>query len=130
MNFPTIIISKVVCSAYKGGAICGLCAAPGSSELPMLFATFGVQHIKFWQTPRSGRLSQAIEGRRGAFGTEGPKIIVCAVWVARDRLVAGGNNGDVDLILYDFVCASNLFIDYCPCLDFWFTVLFQKVSFQ
>lgn len=95
----TIIIkSKVVCSAYKGGALCGLCAAPGSSELPMLFATFGVQHIKFWQTPRSGRLSQAIEGRRGAFGTEGPKIIVCAVWVARDRLVAGGNNGDVDLI--------------------------------
>jgi len=88
-------VPLVVCSAYKGGAICGLCAAPGSSELPMLFTTFGVQHIKFWQTPRSGRLSQAIEGRRGAFGTEGPKIIVCAVWVARDRLVAGGNNGEI-----------------------------------
>ena len=109
---PVIIIiikSKVVCSAYKGGALCGLCAAPGSSELPMLFATFGVQHIKFWQTPRSGRLSQAIEGRRGAFGTEGPKIIVCAVWVARDRLVAGGNNGDVDLIVDEFCLCFNIY---------------------
>ena len=89
----------------------------------MLFATFGVQHIKFWQTPRSGRLSQAIEGRRGAFGTEGPKIIVCAVWVARDRLVAGGNNGDVDLILDDFVYASKSISS--SCFDFLCTVLFQ-----
>ena len=85
-----------MCSAYKGGAVTGLAAAPGTSDLPMLFATYGVQHIKFWQTPRSGRLSQAIEGRRGAFGSEGaPKTILCAVWVARDRLVAGGNNGDL-----------------------------------
>ena len=60
-------ISEVV-SAFKAGAVHGLAAAPGSSELPMLFASFGAQHIKFWQTARSGRLSQQIEGRRGAFG--------------------------------------------------------------
>lgn len=85
-----------VCSAYKGGAISGIAAAPGSSDLQMLFASYGVQHIKFWRSPRSGRLSQAIEGRRGAFGSDGvPKMILCAVWVSRDRLVAGGNNGEV-----------------------------------
>lgn len=88
--------SQAVCSAYKGGAISGIAAAPGSSNLQMLFASYGVQHIKFWRSPRSGRLSQAIEGRRGAFGSDGvPKMILCAVWVSRDRLVAGGNNGDL-----------------------------------
>lgn len=89
-------VPLAVCSAYKGGAISGIAAAPGSSDLPMLFASYGVQHIKFWRSPRSERLSQAIEGRRGAFGSDGvPKMILCAVWVSRDRLVAGGNNGEV-----------------------------------
>lgn len=68
---PLCFISNVSCevvSAFKAGAVHGLAAAPGSSELSMLFATFGAQHLKFWQTARSGRLSQQIEGRRGAFG--------------------------------------------------------------
>ncbi|CAE8596101.1 unnamed protein product [Polarella glacialis] len=82
-----------VCSAFKGGGVCGLLAAPGGSDLPVQFATFGVQHVKFWQ---AGRVTPTIEGRRGAFGSGGvPKVVVCVAWAARDRLVAGGSNGEV-----------------------------------
>lgn len=89
-------VPLAVCSAFKGGQVRGIAAAPGSSDLPMLFASYGVQHIKFWRSNRSGRLSQAVDGRRGAFGCDqAPKMIVCAVFVARDRLVAGGNTGEV-----------------------------------
>ena len=85
-----------VCSAFKGGHICGVASAPGGSELPLRFATYGAQHVKFWQSARSARLSAAIDGRRGAFGCEGPpKMVVCASWVARDRFVAGGSAGEI-----------------------------------
>lgn len=86
----------VVCSAFKGGAVSGVTGAPGSSELPLLFATYGAQHMKFWQSARSARLSAAIDGRRGAFGCDGaPKMVLCACWVARDRAVAGGSAGEI-----------------------------------
>ena len=89
-------VPLAVCSAFKGGQVCGVSTAPGSSELPLLFATYGAQHVKFWQSSRSARLSAAIDGRRGAFGCEGaPRMVVCACWVARDRLVAGGSSGEV-----------------------------------
>eukprot|EP00931_Biecheleriopsis_adriatica_P112338 TRINITY_DN8694_c0_g1_i1.p1 TRINITY_DN8694_c0_g1~~TRINITY_DN8694_c0_g1_i1.p1 ORF type:complete len:870 (-),score=151.42 TRINITY_DN8694_c0_g1_i1:83-2692(-) len=82
-----------VCSAFKGGGVSGVLAAPGGSDLPVHFVTFGVQHVKFWQ---STRLTSSVDGRRGAFGSEGaPKVVVCAAWVARDRLVAGGNAGEI-----------------------------------
>ena len=86
----------VVCSAFKGGGISGVASAPGGSELPLLFATYGSQHVKFWQSARSARLSAAIDGRRGAFGCDGvPKTVVCASWVARDRAVVGGSAGEI-----------------------------------
>lgn len=82
-----------VCSAFKGGGVCGIVAAPGGPDVPVHFATFGVQHVKFWQ---SARVTAAVDGRRGAFGSEGaPKVVVCAAWVARERLVAGGSNGEI-----------------------------------
>ncbi|CAJ1378811.1 unnamed protein product [Effrenium voratum] len=89
-------VPLAVSSAFKDAAVSGVVPAPGGSELPLLFASFGVKHIKFWHSARSARLSAAIEGRRGAFGCDGaPEVILCAAWVARDRLVAGGNAGEV-----------------------------------
>lgn len=82
-----------VCSAFKGGGVCGIVASPGGPDEPVHFATFGVQHVKFWQ---SARVKFAVDGRRGAFGSEGaPKVVVCAAWVARERLVAGSSNGEI-----------------------------------
>lgn len=82
-----------VISAYKGGAVLGILSSPGGSTLTPHFATYGVQHVKFWQ---SDRLAPAVEGRRGAFGAEGPpKAVVSAAWASKDRFVAGGSNGEV-----------------------------------
>mmetsp|Transcript_85149 Transcript_85149/g.150629 ORF Transcript_85149/g.150629 Transcript_85149/m.150629 type:complete len:1073 (+) Transcript_85149:35-3253(+) len=82
-----------ICSAYKGGAVNGVLAAPYGPDQPVHFITFGVQHVKFWE---SSRLAPSVDGRRGAFGSEGvPKQVVCAAWVARDRLVVGGSAGEI-----------------------------------
>jgi len=87
-------VPLTVCSAYKSGGVRGVLAAPGSSDRPAQFATFGACHVKFWQ---SDRLAPAtVDGRRGAFGPEGPpRVVVAVAWAARDRLVAGGSDGEV-----------------------------------
>mmetsp|Transcript_71599 Transcript_71599/g.138319 ORF Transcript_71599/g.138319 Transcript_71599/m.138319 type:complete len:1099 (+) Transcript_71599:93-3389(+) len=89
-----------VCSAYKSGSVTGFLPAPHfaapSDGRPAAahFATFGAGHVKFW---RSERLNPAaLEGRRGAFGADGPPKAVCAAaWATGGRFVAGGNNGEV-----------------------------------
>jgi len=82
-----------VCSAYKGGAVHGVLAAPGGPDLPRKFATFGAAHVKFWQCDRLAPMTP--EGRRGAFIDGAPREVVAVAWAARDRLVAGGSDGEV-----------------------------------
>lgn len=87
----------LVCSAYKGGGVHGVLAAPAAAKpsSPSQFITFGVQHVKFWQLQR---LSPALEGRRGAFGSKGaraPRTVVCAAFAAPERLVVGGADGEI-----------------------------------
>lgn len=86
-------VPLVVSSAYKSGDVYGMLPAPEKPGAPPQFVTFGAVHVKFWHTDR---LSPALSGRRGAFGTEGaPRAVVTAAWVGSCRLVAGGSDGEV-----------------------------------
>lgn len=83
-----------VASAYKSGGVHGILAAPGAGgDRVAHFVTYGAAHMKFWQTDR---YAPVVEGRRGCFGAFGaPKVVVTASFLARDRLVVGGSDGEV-----------------------------------
>jgi len=83
-----------VVSAYKSGGVHGVAAAPGGgADRTTQFVTYGAAHVKFWQ---SDRFSPAVEGRRGCFGSHGaPRVVVSVAFMARDRLVVGGSDGEV-----------------------------------
>lgn len=88
-----------VCSAYRGGFVHGILAAPDnrdSPDAPTRFVTFGQAHVKFWKSSRLAPHQKPLEGRRGAFGSEGtPRAVVAAAWVNAERLVAGGADGEI-----------------------------------
>jgi len=86
-------VPLAVASAYKSGSVHGLRAAPDREGQASQFVTFGTAHVKFW---RSDRLCPALESRRGAFGPEGaPRAVVQVAWTGKDRLVAGGTDGEI-----------------------------------